>query len=382
MPDNRVTVWVQHFKDRPHLVLQWFDPDTGKRKSKSAQTADPEEAEVAREKLQYELRHGKYQEASKLSWKGFRELFEAEYLPNCRPKTRAKIRSVLDIFEEHCNPRQLQAINERVLSLFVTALRKRKGRGNPTMVPYTIKVHLAYLHITLAWAFEQKLLTVCPDFPKIKVPKKKPQPVPPESFECLLAKAPDQQMCAYLLCGWLAGLRLGEAFALEWEETDQAPWVDFARNRIWLPATFTKAVEDQWVPLDPQLRQALESLPRTGRKVFRFVAATDGHVLQDNAAICQRVRKLARQAGVRLTMKSLRKGFGCYYAARVSAHVLQKLMRHADIKTTMDYYANVDAAVEQAVLARPHCNAECNNALPSSASGSGNQNATCHINGS
>jgi hypothetical protein len=30
--------------------------------------------------------------------------------------------------------------------------------------------------------------------------------------------------------------------------------------------------------------------------------------------------------------------------------VLQRLMRHANIKTTMDYSANVDAAVEKAIL--------------------------------
>jgi hypothetical protein len=34
----------------------------------------------------------------------------------------------------------------------------------------------------------------------------------------------------------------------------------------------------------------------------------------------------------------------------VSAQVLQKLMRHASIKTTMEFYANVDQAVEDAVL--------------------------------
>ena len=49
-------------------------------------------------------------------------------------------------------------------------------------------------------------------------------------------------------------------------------------------------------------------------------------------------------------MHALRRGFGCRYAGKVSAHVLQRLMRHASIKTTMDYYANVDAAVEEAVL--------------------------------
>ncbi len=59
---------------------------------------------------------------------------------------------------------------------------------------------------------------------------------------------------------------------------------------------------------------------------------------------------LAKKAGVRLTMHSLRKGFGCRYAGKVSAHVLQRLMRHASIKTNLDYYANIDAAVEEAVL--------------------------------
>jgi hypothetical protein len=47
-------------------------------------------------------------------------------------------------------------------------------------------------------------------------------------------------------------------------------------------------------------------------------------------------------------------------SGKVSAHVLQKLMRHANIKTTMDYYANVDAAVEEAVLG-PQCNSLRNN---------------------
>jgi hypothetical protein len=44
MPEKRVSVWVQRFNDRPHLVLQWLDPDTGKRKSQSAGTADEKEA--------------------------------------------------------------------------------------------------------------------------------------------------------------------------------------------------------------------------------------------------------------------------------------------------------------------------------------------------
>jgi integrase len=181
-----------------------------------------------------------------------------------------------------------------------------------------------------------------------KVPVKAPQPVPAEAFEKMLQKATDLQTRAYLLCGWAAGLRLAEALALEWGETDKAPYLDLDRNRIVLPAEFSKAVKDQWVPLAPELREALLALPRHGRKVFRFLDRTGKPV--GAGAVSQQVRALAKKAGVRLTMKTLRKGFGCRYAGKVSAHVLQRLMRHANIKTTLDYYANIDDAVEEAVL--------------------------------
>jgi hypothetical protein len=78
MSDSRITVWVQRFKDRPTLMLQWIDSETGARKSKSAGSADPKEVEKARADLEYELNHGRYQEASRLTWERFRELFEAE----------------------------------------------------------------------------------------------------------------------------------------------------------------------------------------------------------------------------------------------------------------------------------------------------------------
>jgi integrase len=216
------------------------------------------------------------------------------------------------------------------------------------MMPSTIKVRLQFLHTALSWAAHQKLLPEVPKFPAVRVPAKAPQPVPLESFEKVLDKTADPQMQAYLLCGWLAGLRLSEALALEREPSETAPYVDPVRDRIVLPAEFAKAVKDQWVPIDPELRKALDVLPHHGRKVFRFLDRR-GQVL-DAGAVSQKVTALAKKAGVRLSMKTLRKGFGCRYAGKVSAHVLQRLMRHANIRTTMDYYANIDDAVEEAVL--------------------------------
>jgi integrase len=349
MSDKRVTVWVQRFKDRKHLVLQWIDPETGKRKSRSAETADEKVAEAKRVDLEADLNNNRYQEASRMTWARFRELFEDQYVAALRVGTGKVYSVTFDQFERLCHPKRLRSVTEQTISAFAAGLRKEPGNGGQRMQPGTIKVRLQFLHTALQWAADQGLSPKCPKFPSVKVPKKKPQPVAAEAFERLVEKAPDANMRVFLLTGWLAGLRLGEALELEWEETPTVPYLNFAQHRIILPAEFVKGVEDQWLPLDPLLASALQSLPRQGKKVFRFVSRRGGRPLSRSALSC-RVRALAKKAGVKLTMKTLRKGFGCRYAGKVPAQVLQKLMRHADIKTTMTYYANVDDAVEEAVL--------------------------------
>src|SRR5262249_20051338 len=150
------------------------------------------------------------------------------------------------------------------------------------------------LRAALRWAHGQRLIPRVPDFPRIKVPRKRPQPVPLESFERLLDKAPDLNMRAFLLTGWLAGLRLDEASRLEWEPTETAPYLDPDRGRIVLPAERVKAVEDQWVPLDPALWDVLQQLPRSGKRVFCFQAER-GRIRQlGRTAIGERVVRLAK----------------------------------------------------------------------------------------
>jgi integrase len=216
----------------------------------------------------------------------------------------------------------------------------------------TIKNYLIALKCALGWAVEQKLLPSLPTFPTIKVPKKKPQPIPAESFERLLEKAPDDFWRAYMLCGWYGGLRLSEAQHLQWEQSDKLPWVDFEGNRVVLPAVFAKSGEDQWVPLHPILRQALAGLPRDSGRVFSF-RSRKGNGLLTRGAISHVILKLAKKAGVKLSMHKLRKGFGCRAAkilGQSGAAVLHELMRHASMQTTMDYYACVDDALQDAIV--------------------------------
>jgi integrase len=350
MSDKRVIVWVQKFNDRPNLMLQWNDPFTGARKSKSAETNIPAVAEMKRTELEYELNHGLHKEASRMSWDKFRELFEVEYVSGQRLNSRLGYKASFDLFERLCRPTSLRAISTRTISAFQAAMLREPTRGRDGMKAGTRTVRLQHLRTALRWAVDQELLPKCPKFPRVEPDGKLPQPVPVESFERIYAKAEgDQQMQAYLLCGWLAGLRLNEALTLEWEETEDAPFVDLARDRIILPAKIAKGKKDQWVPLDPELRAALLALPRHGKKVFRFISQRTG-LPADSRLMTGRVIRLAKLAGVRLSMHTLRKGFGCRYAGKVPAQVLQKLMRHRNIKTTMDYYVNVDDAVMNAVL--------------------------------
>jgi integrase len=295
MSEKHVIVWVQKFLDRPCLVLQWHDPDTGDRKSKSAGTNNPLDAERKRAALEYELNHGLYQEPSKLDWQRFCALFEAECLAGLRPRTREKYTTVLDVFEQIIKLDKLKGVTERTLSLFVKGMRERRQPRTKKigLAPMTIKNYLVALKTALGWAVDQKLLPSLPTFSTVQVPKKKPQPIPAESFERMLAKAPDDLWRAYLLCGWWAGLRLSEARELRWEPSEEWPWLDFERNRIVLPAVFAKSAQDQSVPLHPTLRQALAELPRTEALVFPFRSRKGGGRLSRNG-ITNRVRLLAK----------------------------------------------------------------------------------------
>ena len=59
------------------------------------------------------------------------------------------------------------------------------------MAPSTVAARLKDLRSALSWARSQKLIAEMPEFPRVKVPKKRPQPVAAEAFEGLPAKAGD-----------------------------------------------------------------------------------------------------------------------------------------------------------------------------------------------
>jgi integrase len=118
--------------------------------------------------------------------------------------------------------------------------------------------------------------------------------------------------------------------------------MDFGQSRIWIPAAYNKSDADQWMPLHPQLAEILQPRRQERGKVFRLS--------ESPREVSRKFTKLAKKAGLKITLHDLRRSFGSRYAAVVPAPVLQRLMRHADIKTTLAFYKNVDDVLEEAIL--------------------------------
>src|SRR5262249_50706249 len=155
------------------LSLEWNDPDTGKRKSRTAGTCNPLDAEKARADLEYELNNGLHKQASGMSWATFRQLFEAERLAGGKKGTRDNYRDVFNLFERICRPTPLRSVNARAVSAFYGALLREGEKGGEGMMASTVKVRLQFLKTALNWAARQKLLPELPEFPTVKVPKKR-----------------------------------------------------------------------------------------------------------------------------------------------------------------------------------------------------------------
>jgi integrase len=336
--NDRIIVWKIKLYDRPNYRLEWIDPATQKRVVKGAKTADARIAEDRRSDLEADLNAGRFQRESRVPWKTFRQAYLAEKVATMRPTTRQKAAGVFDSFERLVGPKTMGKITSRTISAYAAALRE-KG-----CVAFTVHGHLAYLHAALKWAVGQKFMAELPTFEMPELPKRKfIRKIVAEQFEKLYDKA-EGLWKPFVATAWYTGMRRGELLDLTWDDRTR-PWVCFQSNRIYLPAAYTKSDEDQWLPLHPQLAEILDALagpPDRRGRIFR-VASTPQETSREFG-------KLAKSCGLPITLHDLRRSFGSRYAAVVPAPVLQRLMRHASIETTLRFYTDIDDQLDDAIL--------------------------------
>lgn len=117
--------------------------------------------------------------------------------------------------------------------------------------------------------------------------------------------------------------------------------------------------EHQRLPIVPEFAEMLETVPARKRrgKVFTFPSQSGGELSFSYAK--RVIAQFGQQAKVKTvgkktaTVHDFRRSFGSRMAMRVMPQVLQKLMRHADIQTTMSFYAHLDSDMIIASLYQP-----------------------------
>jgi integrase len=369
--NTEIKVTVCRYPDRPNLVLAYIDPVSGKRKTKSAGTAKEKDAWKAAAAWEEALRAGPHCPLSKVTWHAFRQRYEAEHLASLSRMGRDSARFHLNQLEKHLNPDRLCKVTASALSTFQTRLRATGIRET------SIASSLRAIKAALSWGVSVGMLAAVPRIvmPKgSKGRKMKGGALLGEQFDLLLAAVPkvrpkdSAEWVRYLTGVWLSGLRLGESVALSWDA--DAPFaVDLSgrRPRFRIRGESQKSGRDELTPMTPDFAQwLLNSTPAGQRRGRAFRLNQDGGTIPlDVHHVGQIVAKIGHKAGVVVgtaekkvrrdgqlvpvvvkkfaSIHDLRRTFGTRWSRQVMPAVLQRLMRHANVQTTMQYYVDLDA---------------------------------------
>ncbi|REK13008.1 MAG: hypothetical protein DWQ37_10305 [Planctomycetota bacterium] len=398
--EESIKVTVVEFSDRKCYQMQYRDPMTGKKKTRSTGvervTGRKKERDAAlREAAKWEqdLQAGRYVAPNKITWADFRERYEAEALSGLAESSHKKTAGVLDSVEKILSPDKLRSVTAARLSYYQAKLRERG------LAESTIKGHLAHLGAALNWANRVGLLEKVPTIERPKRAKAsklmKGRPITTEEFERMLAKVravvvpkppkgkpvkpdPKQELADaerveswkhYLRGLWFSGLRLGESLELSWDDRSDRISVDMSGKRpmLRIPAALEKGNQDRLLPMAPEFAEFLAEIPADQRAGYVFNPGTQRHSTRlSDVTVGRAVSLIGRAAGVKVSTDpasgkvkyasahDLRRSFGERWASRVMPQILMELMRHESIETTLKYYVGRNAQTTADVLWAAH----------------------------
>lgn len=357
---------------RKFLVMQWVDPTTGKRCTKSSKCTKRREAERVAAEHEKKLNAAIPTGDGTLPYDDFVLLYEQSHLVSLAPASQYRSMSVLSILKEIVNPATIGHISTGAIVRFVTRLRasgspkKSAGKGKGVSEA-TLRGYLATLRAALSWAKEAGHLAEVPKMPRIAraaKAKAKGRPLTDAEFVALLRAVKPvvgrkaARSWRRLLIGlWLSGLRLGEALELSWDDQSRI-WIDTTSSEfplLGIAAEAEKGFQNRLMPITPDFGKWILRTPpaeRTGL-VFPLVKSRYKDVLNADH-VSKIITKIGRASGVKVSASGkfasahdLRRTFGLRWSQRRYPAELQQMMRHENIQTTMAYYA-VGSATELA----------------------------------
>ena len=216
-------------------------------------------------------------------------------------------------------------------------IEKYKGlKLKEGLSPKTINNHLIVLRCMLGKAEDWKLIAKAPKIKWLKVPESDFDFLDFGESENFLA-AGEAEWLAMIAAGMKAGLRQGEMLALRWRDVDfTAGKINVRQNAVRGKKGTPKGHESRSIPMSPVLASILrDHRHQRGELVF---CNQEGRMLTKN--MCRRpLYDNCKRAGLRqIGWHALRHTFASHLVMRgVPIKVVQELMGHKDIKTTMRY---------------------------------------------
>jgi integrase len=274
--------------------------------------------------------------------------FLEKYGPDHKPSQRRSTRQIVNAsVVPAVGHLRLDELRQEHVDTFV-ASEQKKGRSIKT-----INNRLAVLSTLLRYAVRNGVVAAHqpPLSFKIAGMVGEIEAVPMEDVSKLATAATDDRIRVAVLLAAEAGLRAGEIRGLQWGDVkDGQLTIRRAIDKDSATVIAPKHNKARTVPLSERLAAALDRLPRKGIWV---VARDDGGAMPYNALVAD-VVALYERAKVNRPPKALhclRHTFGTTVAGRgVPLPVLQALMGHADIKTTMRY-VDVDEDQKRSAIA-------------------------------
>lgn len=333
-------VKVIYRADRDEFILRWTASGRTHQRSTglSGGRRNRKEAEGLAAQLLAELGDGESTE-----WQEFLERFRRDRLSQLSTRYSSTWRSAVASLEAFRRPDDMADVTEAVLRDWQASLTAAgKSRA-------TVRTYVKHLMASLRWAAEVGL---CGKPAKAKLPqlnrKMRSRPITARELVAMM-RAADQLYPAdagrwrTLLAGlWRSGLRISEAIGLGW--TDDWPiYVQLGRTYPVLQIYSQKSKHEQTLPITPDFAAMLRPIRRRSGPVFDLPS-------RDVDTVGKAISAMGRHAGVRVarggkhaTAHDIRRAFGTRWARRLMPAELQRLMRHADIRTTLDYYIDIES---------------------------------------
>lgn len=340
-----IRVLIRQKTDRP-LLLYYVDPDTGREVSRSAGTHDKGEAERAAALWEQEL--VRYRGPRNDGWEYFRDRFRDEHLATIGKRSVSSFGTALNHYWRLMKPATVSEVTTASVSQFQAKLL---AEARPIT---SIRNYLTHLRAAMRWAAHVGLIDKAPHF---KLPRQARQTfmrgraVTLKDFRKMLRACKDKRLRRLMRLVWLSGLRLSEALLLSWDsppvlvnlEAEPYP-------QILYYAEGHKARRDEAVPMTPELARWLARTPRDKRTgLVAPIGTKQRRKATKRISAAGRAATVFVSANEAATAHDLRRAFATRMAQRVMPMTLQRLMRHADLTTTLRYYvglSSVDAGRE------------------------------------